>query len=390
MSDFLPLPSNNLDWSSRKNFKVDDVNGHIESSYDDATESWAPLTFVSNPMLSIHGLASGLNYNEQVFDGFKAFRMLEGDIRLFRVDCHGERLRRSAEVMGLPPIPADMFQRACRAAVALNACFVPPHETGWGMYVRPLLFASGPTLVPHMTKAWRFCVYVSPLPFGALDGSPPVKAVVLDDFDRASPRGTGHAKTGGNYAGCFRWMKQAMKEGFDLTLHLDCVQREAIEEFSVSGFLAAKKNEGGNITLVVPDSETVLPSLTSDSVQQIAGALGWTVEKRRLLFEELPQLDEVMSAGSGTGLVPVRSITRRARAGIRPLHANGSANGRLHVGPDGAETIVYIPDEGQTHGGPLYQQLVEQLGGFQLGKIEDKFGWRCQVTAEDVCFALQR
>ena len=382
------------------------ANGHIESRYDEATGGWTPLTFVSNPLLGIHGLASALNYGQQIFEGLKAFRMPgdAGSITLFRTDCHGKRFRRSAEVVDMPPIPADMFQQACRAAVALNACFVPPHETGWGMYLRPLLFASGPSLVPHLTHTWIFCIYVAPLPFGALDGMPPVKALILDDFDRAAPRGTGHAKTGGNYAGSIPWIMQAKTAGFDLTLHLDCVRREEIEEFSASGFLAVRKNkkrevtagedseEGGtgtsadsDITLVVPDSPTVLPSLTSDSVQQIARALGWIVEKRRVPYEELPYFDEVMSAGTGTGLVPVRSITRRASPGARPLLTSKMPNDtttRLHVGPDGAEAIEYMQDE-QVHGGPLYQQLVAQLGGVQVGKLEDKFGWRCEVLAED-------
>lgn len=75
-----------------------------------------------------------------------------GNIMLFRVDGHGKRFRHSAEVVDMPPIPSDLFHRACRAAVALNACFVPPHETGWGLYLRPLLFASGPTITPHLTN----------------------------------------------------------------------------------------------------------------------------------------------------------------------------------------------------------------------------------------------
>ncbi|KAK4209971.1 aminotransferase [Rhypophila decipiens] len=373
------------------------ANGHIESRYDEATGGWTPLTFVSNPLLSVHGLASALNYGQQIFEGLKAFRMPPGDagsdsIALFRPDCHGKRFRHSAEVVDMPPIPADMFQQACRAAVALNACFVPPHKTGWGMYLRPLLFASGPSLVPHLTHGWIFCIYVAPLPFGALDGMPPVKALILDDFDRAAPRGTGHAKTGGNYAGSIPWIMQAKTAGFDLTLHLDCVNREEIEEFSASGFLAVRKtgtSADSDITLVVPDSPTVLPSLTSDSVQQIARALGWVVEKRRVCYEELPYFDEVMSAGTGTGLVPVRSITRRVSSLLTSKTPNDDTTGRLHVGSDGSETIQYIQDE-QVHGGPLYRQLVAQLGGVQVGKLEDKFGWRCEVLAEDAHVTFKR
>ncbi|KAM7183104.1 Aminotransferase [Rhypophila sp. PSN 637] len=343
MSTFPPPPTNKLDWSSGKILKFDQ---------DD-----------------VHGLASALNYGQQIFECLKAFRMPPGDagsdsIALFRPDCHGKRFRHSAEVVDMPPIPADMFQQACRAAW-------PSTPTGWGMYLRPLLFASGPSLVPHPTHGWIFCIYVAPLSFGALDGMPPVKALILDDFDRAAPRGTGHAKTGGNYAGSIPWIMQAKTAGFDLTLHLDCMRREMIEEFSASGFLAVRKtgtSADSDITLVVPDSPTVLPSLTSDS-------------KRRVRYEELPYFDEVMSAGTGTGLVPVRSITRRVGPLLTSKMPNYDTTRHLHVGSDGFETIQYIQDE---------QQLVAQLGGIQVGKLEDKFGWCCEVLAEDAHITFNR
>ena len=186
---------------------------------------------------------------------------------------------------------------------------------------------------------------------------PPVKALVLDGFDRAAPRGTGHAKAGANYAGSFRWVKQAKAGGSGLTLHLDCVQHEDIEEFSTSGFLGIRTTkrqadgagtgisaDSSDITLVVPDSPAVLPSLTSDSVQRIAGSLGWAVEHRRVPYGELPYFDEVVSVGTGTGtgLVPVRSISRRAGAGAGPLLTSGMpghAAARLRVSPDGPETL---------------------------------------------------
>ncbi|RYP39043.1 hypothetical protein DL767_002370 [Monosporascus sp. MG133] len=397
MSTFPQPPVSTLDWTSQKNFKFREANGHIESTYQRATRQWTPLKFVSDPFLRIHGLASGLNYGQHAFEGLKAFRMpgKAGGIALFRPQSNGRRLQHSAEVLSMPLVPVEMFVQACRAAVALNAGFVPPHETGWGLYCRPLLFGSGPTIVPNESDEWTFCVYVAPMPFGAQDGAPPVKALILDNFDRAAPQGTGHAKAGGNYAGVLRWSALAKSEGFGITLHLDSLRHEEIDEFSASGFLAVKKHstdmdraghdadaEGGDfdVTIVVPDSRTVLESLTSDSVQQIARSFGWSVEKRPVPYAELPAFSEVFSAGTGTGLVPIRSITRRqGTAGRLPLPPSP----RLVVGPDGSETIVYIQDEQQTGCGPVYQKLLSQLGNIQLGRVKDEFGWRCEVRAED-------
>ncbi|MCJ1271919.1 hypothetical protein MMC22_011824 [Lobaria immixta] len=385
MSAFPPPPVSTIDWTNPKNLKIRDVNGHIESTYHKATGKWTPLKFVSDPYLRIHGLATGLNYGQQALEGLKAFRMPgnPGGIAIFRPDRNGMRLQHSSGVVNMPSVPVDMFVRACHAAVALNAGYVPPHETGWALYCRPLLFASGPMFPPGVPDECTFCVYVFPTAAGVQDRPQAVKALILDDFDRAAPKGTGHAKAGGNYAGVLRWSGQAETEGFGITLHLDSARHEEVDEFSLCGFLGVKHSSHGagddddDVTLVVPDSPCAIESLTSDSVQQIARSWGWKVEKRRVPYTELPAFSEVLGAGTAVGLVPVRSITRRR------------TTGRLSPGPrlladsdDESETVVYIPDE-QQGGGPVFQKLLAQFRAIQLGKVPDGFGWRFEVQAKD-------
>lgn len=122
-----------------------------------------------------------------------------------------------------------------------------------------------------------FCVYV--LPVGVYHGVHPVKALILEDFDRSAPDGTGSAKVGGNYAPVLRWSDKARNEGYGITLHLDSKTRSEIDEFSTSGFIGVKK-EGESVTLVVPDSKCVIKSVTSDSCLRIAESKGWKVEER--------------------------------------------------------------------------------------------------------------
>lgn len=100
----------------------------------------------------------------------------------------------------------------------------------------------------------------------------------------------GHAKAGGNYAGVLRWSGQAKTEGFDITLHLDSARHEEVDEFSLCGFLGVKRPSHGvgddvgddddDVTLVVPDSQCAIESLTSDSVQHIARSWGWKVHRK--------------------------------------------------------------------------------------------------------------
>ena len=308
-----------------------------------------------------------------------------GGIALFRPERNGMRLQHSSAVLNMPSVPIDMFVRACHAAVALNAGYVPPHETGWALYCRPLLFASGAQFPPGVPNECTFCVYVFPTPAGVQDGLQAIKALILDDFDRAAPKGTGHAKAGGNYAGVLRWTGQAMTEGFGVTLHLDSARHEEVDEFSLCGFLGVKLSPRGagddddddhSVTLVVPDSPCAIDSLTSDSVQHIARSWGWKVEKRPVPYTELPAFSEILGAGTAVGLVAIRSITRPGLTGRLPTSPRVSAESSE------SETVTYIPDD-QQGGGPVFQKLLAQFKAIQLGKVQDEFGWRSEVQAKD-------
>lgn len=145
------------------------------------------------------------------------------------------------------------------------------------MYIRPLLFGSSPQLGLNPPDGYTFCVYV--LPVGVYHGVHPVNALILEDFDRAAPNGTGNAKLGGNYAPVLRHSDKARTEGYDITLHLDSKTHTEIDEFSTSGFIGVKKN-GEEITLVVPDSRAVIASVTSNSCLEIGKTLGYKVERR--------------------------------------------------------------------------------------------------------------
>lgn len=325
--------------------------------------------------MRIHGMAPALNYGQQAYEGLKAFRT-PGDegISIFRPDRNGARMQHSADVVSMPRVPVDMFVNAVRAAVALNAEFVPPHETGAAMYIRPQLYGSSAQLGLTAPEEYTFCVFV--LPTGVYHGTHPVKALILDDFDRTAPRGTGNAKVGGNYAPVLRWSDGAMKQGFGITLHLDSTAHEEIDEFSTSGFIGAIKKGEDDVTLVVPDSKSVIDSVTSDSIQQIGRSYGWKVESRVIKYGELPSFTEVMAAGTAAALVPIRSITRRGTSGL------GESAERVSRDAEGAETVTYIPKE-QEDAGTICLKLLSQLKAIQQGRAKDEFGWRFEVREGD-------
>ncbi|THZ24780.1 branched-chain amino acid aminotransferase [Aureobasidium pullulans] len=350
-TSFPPPPVSTIDWDNI-GFQVREVNGHIESTFSKKTGQWTPPKFVTDPYLRIHGMAPGLNYGQQCYEGLKAFRTPDDSaITIFRPSMNAKRMQHSASFVSMPEVPVDHFENCVKAAVALNAEFVPPARTGAAMYIRPLLFGSSAQLGLSPPEEYTFVVWV--LPVGVYHGVHSVPALILEDFDRAAPHGTGSAKVGGNYAPVLRFSERARADGFGITLHLDSRTRTEIDEFSTSAFLGVKK-EGEKTTIVVPDSKNVIESVTADSVCDIARSFGWTVEKRAINYDELSTFNEVFAAGTAAALVPIKSINMKSRN----------------------DTFTYLDSD---EPGPTCLKLLDNLKGIQTGRYEDKFGWNVKV-----------
>lgn len=279
------------------------VNGHIESRYTKETKEWSEPVFVKDPFIRIHGLAPALNYGQQAFEGMKgrydilirgsiankdascllieshvlAFRNPEGQIQLFRPAMNAARMSHSAGFVAIPEIPEAHFLRCVHLAIGLNSEYVPPHETDASFYCRPLVFASSATLGLKLAFEYTFCVYV--LPVAPLHGAKSVDALVVENFDRAAPLGTGSAKVGGNYGPVLGLIDDANSKGYGITLHLDSKSHTDIDEFSTSAFIGVK-TEGNEHTVVVSDSNQIVRSITCDSVCEIARSFGWKVVRR--------------------------------------------------------------------------------------------------------------
>ncbi|PWW75184.1 branched-chain amino acid aminotransferase II [Tuber magnatum] len=345
---FPPPPTDSIDWNNI-GFRVREVNGHIQSTYSIHTKQWTAPTFIRSPILPIHGMAPGLNYGQQCYEGLKAFRSASSNsIHLFRPLSNAVRLEHSASFVSMPAPSTELFLKAVEMAVSLNAEFVPPAESGASMYIRPLLFGSSAQLGLSPPEEYTFAVFV--LPVGVYHGIKPVDCVILESFDRAAPKGTGSAKVGGNYAPVLRHSDAAREEGFGITLHMDSQTRTYIDEFSTSGFIGVLPDK----TLVIPESDSIIKSVTSDSVQRIAKDLfGWDVQTRKVKEAELEDLVEVIAAGTAAALVPVKSITKKSAAW----------------------TKVYGGEEP----GEAFVALLDGLKGIQSGRDGDPFGWRVPV-----------
>ena len=93
--------------------------------------------------------------------------------------------------------------------------------------------------------------------------------MVIDDYDRAAPRGVGAVKVAGNYAADMLPNMQAKKAGYPIGLYLDAKTNSMVEEFSTSNFIAVDRQGA----LVTPDSSTILPSVTRRSLEEVSLSL---------------------------------------------------------------------------------------------------------------------
>lgn len=269
----------------------------------------------------------------------------------------------------IPDIPKEHFVRCVQAAVAANATFVPPSETGGSMYIRPVVFGCSPQIPLVPSSEYIFAIYVQP--FMPMYKGIRVPAGVVEHFDRSATRGTGAAKIGGNYAPVMRVMAEARKKGFGITLHLDSQTLTMVEEFSSAGFLGIKVGADGVPTLLVPNSPNVLHSITSDSVVKIAQSWGWKVENRpvsttliiscgkltspQIPFTELSECVEIMACGTAVSLVPIASMARESTG----------------------DKFTYT-------GMDFCTKLNTTLREIQSGVAQDTFGWCIPVTTANL------
>ncbi|GAA6001470.1 hypothetical protein JCM10207_006682 [Rhodosporidiobolus poonsookiae] len=351
-------PLSTFDWDKLA-FGLYPTNGFVSYTYKNG--AWGKAEWVKEPYLKLHVGSVALNYGASCFEGLKAFRHEDGQVRLFRPQENAARLSFSGAAISIPEVPEALFLEAVGLAVGRNLEFVPPHAPYGGsgsMYVRPLLFASGEQLGLMAPDEFQFIVYVTPT--GSLYGSaggkaPAVDAVIVESFDRAAPKGTGMYKLAGNYGPVLRHQQEAKKAGYAITLHLDSKTRSYVDEFSTSNFVAIKKaSPDATPTFVVPKSDSILKSVTTKSLVDIAKSLGWNVEHRPVPFQEVVDggLEEVFACGTAAAITPVRSITYQSSEGTKKVTIGDGVNA-----------------------GPRALELLKQLTGIQAGTNPDKFGF---------------
>ena len=331
-----------IDWSNLS-FGYMPTDYNVRCTYKDG--KWGDITVTSSQTFEIHMAATCLHYGQEAFEGMKAFRGKDGKIRIFRMDENAARLQSSCRGIMMPELPTEKFNEAILTVVKKNERFVPPYESGASLYIRPLLIGTSAQVGVKPAKEYLFIVFVSPVGPYFKEGFKPTPMVILRQYDRAAPLGTGRYKVGGNYAASLVSGENAHAMGYSAVLYLDAKEKKYIDECGPANFFGIRGN-----SYITPKSTSILPSITNKSLMQLAEDMGMTVEVRQVPEEELATFDEAGACGTAAVISPI--------ARIDDLDENKS--------------YVFSKD-GKP--GPICEKLYHKLRAIQYGDEPDTHHW---------------
>jgi branched-chain amino acid aminotransferase len=308
--------------------------------------AWSAFDMVPMAALSLHPAAHALHYCSSCFEGFKAYRRNDGDVHVFRLDRHIERLRQSARLLVLPEPDAALVRRMVLALV--DRCRAEVPEAPGSLYVRPLLFGTTPNIGAAATPADQatLVVMASPVWDYFAGGMKPLR-ILMEPAPRSAPH-LGVVKTGGNYAAALGPTLAARRE-YKVDQVLFCPNGE-VQETGAANFLLLRE---GQILTRSLDS-TFLHGVTRESLLTLARDQGYSIEERIVTVEEtLDWVTTGEAALSGTAAV---------LAGVGTLIWQGR------------EVTVADGDVG-----PVTRALRAALVDVQRGVTPDRFGWLTPV-----------
>jgi len=309
--------------------------------YDARVEARGPITI--DPATAV------LHYAQEIFEGLKAYRHVDGGVAMFRPEANARRFQQSAERMAMAEMPEQLFIDSLRELVAIDREWIPTGDDT-SLYLRPFMFASEVFLGVKPSAEYTYMVIASPAGAYFKGGVKPIAIWVSEEYTRAAPGGTGAAKCGGNYAAGLSAQAEAIRNGCDQVVYLDAVERRYVDELGGMNLFFVMDDD----TVITPPlTGTILPGITRDSIITLAADRGIRTIERPYSMDEwradaaTGRLTEVFACGTAAVITPV-----------------GTVRGR-----DGDFTM-----NGSTSTG-LGMSLREELLDIQHGRRSDPHGW---------------
>ena len=143
--------------------------------------------------LTISPAAMSLHYAVECFEGMKAYKDANGQIRLFRPDCNVARLNDSLDRLHLPRVDEAAFVACVGELLKVDERWIPTGE-GYSLYLRPTVIATDPYLGVGVANKVKLYVITCPVGPYYPTGFKPIKLLADDKNVRAWPGGCGASK----------------------------------------------------------------------------------------------------------------------------------------------------------------------------------------------------
>lgn len=311
---------------------------------------WTNARIIPMGLIPTHPAAMALHYGQAIFEGMKAYKDTEGQPMLFRPEQNAKRLNKSADRMGMPNVPEDLFVEGLKELVGLEHNWIPPHQ-GSALYLRPFMYADEPFIGMRAATHYKFIIMASPAgPFF----SKRIKLWAEKQYIRAAQGGTGEAKAAGNYAAAIRPTELAKAKGYDQVLWLDAAEHKYIQEVGTMNIFFKINGE-----FITPELDgSVLHGITRASVMEMLKAMNYKVSERKITIDEIKlaseneTLEEAFGTGTAVGIAYIQEIGLEGKT-------------------------IHVSDES-----PVGIEVNDTLNAIKTGRLEDTFGWMTKVKKE--------
>jgi branched-chain amino acid aminotransferase len=294
-------------------------------------------------LIPTHPAAMALHYGQAIFEGMKATLGKDGTPLLFRPNENAKRMNFSANRMGMPLFPEDLFVEALKQFASLEKEWIPTQE-GSALYLRPFMYADEPFIGMRAATSFKFIIMASPAgPFFHKK----IKLYAEKKYVRAVNGGTGEAKAAGNYAGAIRPTEYAKKAGYDQVLWLDAQHFDYIQEVGTMNIFF--KIGGKFITPSLTGS--ILSGITRMSVIDLLRSKGFEVTERPISISEIIEayhngtLEEAFGTGTAVGIAMIEEIGNN-------------------------DLAIVFPSEN-----PVSVMVNDTLNAIKVQDVKDEFGW---------------
>ena len=165
-----------IDWASLP-FGYLKTDYNVRASFIDG--KWSEIEVSDSEMVNIHMASTCLHYGQEIFEGMKAFKGVDGVVRIFRPEENLKRIQGSAKGLMMEPIPSELFLEMVKKVVKLNERFVPPFESGSSFYIRPLEIGITPRVGVQPSTDYMMVIFGAPVGPYFKEGFQPTKVAIF-------------------------------------------------------------------------------------------------------------------------------------------------------------------------------------------------------------------